>query len=359
MKATVRKIRLPKKSKSAAVETVLVLRTVDKDRKAYGGFVWPESGPVEAPDWDPKAVCGAGLHGCAKGVGNLSLLNWHIDALWQVVEVQKDSIVDLAGKVKFPRGVVLYTGDRQTAANMIADRYPEAIVIGAARTAGYAGTATAGYAGTATAGYAGTATAGDAGTATAGDAGTATAGDAGTATAGTRGTATAGYAGTATAGYAGTATAGDAGTATAGYAGTATAGTRGTATAGYEGTATAGYEGTATAGDAGTATAGYAGTATAGYAGTATAGDAGTATAGDAGTATAGTRGTATAGYAGTATAGYEGTATAGENGILQIRYYDQAKERCRIATAYIGEEGIQAGKKYRLDGSLKFVEVA
>jgi hypothetical protein len=160
--------------------------------------------------------------------------------------------------------------------------------------------------------------------------------------------ATSGYAGTATAGDAGTATAGYAGTATAGDRGTATAGDRGTATAGYRGTATAGYRGTATAGYAGTATAGDRGTATAGYRGTATAGDAGTATAGDRGTATAGDRGTATAGDRGTATAGDRGTATAGDAGILNLRWWDG--ERCRIATFYVGENGVESNVKYGVD---------
>jgi hypothetical protein len=123
------------------------------------------------------------------------------------------------------------------------------------------------------------------------------------------------------------------GTATAGYRGTATAGYRGTATAGDEGTATAGYRGTATAGYRGTATAGYRGTATAGYRGTATAGDAGTATAGDAGTATAGDAGTATAGYRGT----------------VLIRYWDESAGRYRIIAGYIGEDGIEPNKAYRV----------
>jgi hypothetical protein len=138
-------------------------------------------------------------------------------------------------------------------------------------------------------------------------------------------------------GYAGTATAGDDGTATAGYAGTATAGDDGTATAGARGTATAGARGTATAGDDGTATAGYAGTATAG--------DDGTATAGARGTATAGARGTATAGDDGTATAGDDGTATAGDDGILNIRWWDG--KRYRIATFYVGENGIEPNVPY------------
>jgi len=72
------------------------------------------------------------------------------------------------------------------------------------------------------------------------------------------------------------------------------------------------------------------------------------------GTATVGYQGTATAGYKGTATAGYYGTATAGYYGILQIAYYDG---RRRIATAYVGENGILPNVKYKLDVNGRFVK--
>ncbi len=44
-------------------EKVLLLRTCDKDMKGHGGFQWPKSGPIEAPDWDPdpNVDCGQGL----------------------------------------------------------------------------------------------------------------------------------------------------------------------------------------------------------------------------------------------------------------------------------------------------------
>jgi hypothetical protein len=110
-----------------------------------------------------------------------------------------------------------------------------------------------------------------------------------------------------------------------------------------------------------TAVSGYKGTATAGEGGTATAGEGGTATAGDGGTATAGEDGTATAGEGGTATAGEGGTATAGKNGILNIKYWDEKNSRYRIATAYVGEDGIEPNVAYRLNCSSKkrkFVKV-
>jgi len=230
-----------------------VLRTCDADMRSYGGFRWPESGPVEAPDWSPESSCGDGLHGLRMGQGAGALLSWEADAKWLVVEVLAADVVDLGGKVKFPRGNVVFCGDQRGATDFLG-------ALGAVDIIG--ATVVAGNHGTATAGYRGTATAGDFGTATAGDRGTATAGALGTATAGALGTATAGYSGTAIAGYLGTATAaGDHGTAIAGYRGTATAaGNHGTATAGYRGTATAGYSGTATAGYGGTATAGDLGT---------------------------------------------------------------------------------------------------
>jgi hypothetical protein len=92
--------------------------------------------------------------------------------LWQVVEVLAAEVVDLDGKVKFPRGEVVYSGPRQGAIEIVAARAPAGTPI-------IYGTATAGDGGTATAGYRGTATAGDGGTATAGYRGTATAGDGG------------------------------------------------------------------------------------------------------------------------------------------------------------------------------------
>jgi hypothetical protein len=100
---------------------------------------------------------------------------------------------------------------------------------------------------------------------------------------------------------------------------------------------------TRSAGDRGTATAGYRGTATAGYRGTATAGDGGTATAGDGGTATAGDR----------------GTATAGPDGALVIHWYDARKGRYRVSAAEVGENGIKANTKYRLDADGRFVPVS
>ena len=242
-----------------------VLKTVAHDMTSRNGFKWPRRGRVEAPDWDPRPVCGGGLHGFLRGEGDGGLAMWFDDTIWLVIKV--DEWVDLDRKVKFPRGYVVLAGSREEATGWMKRRYPDAAVIGATVYAGDYGAATAGYRGFAKAGYEGSATAGYGGTAKAGDRGTAKAGD--------RGTASAGYDGTATAGYRGFAKAGYEGSATAGYGGTAKAGDRGTAKAGDRGTASAGYDGTAKAGSGGTASAGYRGIAMAGYAGKVMAGKGG------------------------------------------------------------------------------------
>ena len=179
------------------VETVLVMRTCNADMTAYGGFKWPESGLVEAPDWKPIAKCGHGLHGLLWGVGSASHLDLSDSAKGLVVRVAAELVVDLGGKVKFPRGEVVFCGDLKGAADYICAN-------GGAGRAVVRGTSTSGYDGTSTSGYDGTSTSGDRGTSTSGVSGTATAGDSGTATAGDRGTATAGVRGTATAGSGGT-----------------------------------------------------------------------------------------------------------------------------------------------------------
>ena len=131
-----------KNKKTITPDTVLVLRTCAPDMISHSGFRWPESGPVECPDWDPNPRCGGGLHGFLWGEGKGDLLNWDPDARWLVVEVLASDVVDLDGKVKFPRGVVVHCGDRKSATELI--QRPGKAVIGGTATAGYSGTATAG-----------------------------------------------------------------------------------------------------------------------------------------------------------------------------------------------------------------------
>ena len=167
------KVRTRKPAKPAvSPETILVLRTCNADMTSVhdGTFRWPKRGPVSCPDWSPEPKCGHGLHGFAKGEGDADLASSASYAVWLVVEVIASEIVPIGtDKVKFPRGNVLYAGDRDTATSMIVAKHPGSACIYAKVTAGDRGTATAGDIGTATAGNRGTATAGDGGTATAGN----------------------------------------------------------------------------------------------------------------------------------------------------------------------------------------------
>jgi len=174
-------------------EKVLVLRTCRADMSSYNRFKWPESGYVEAPDWEPTDECGNGLHGWLWGEGDGSLGNWSFDAKWLVVEVDADRVIDLEGKVKFPSGNVVFCGDRKGATGYILERAPGKNVIGATVTAGDYGAATVGYRGEAVAGDFGYASAGEYGSAVAGFKGVAVVRDYGVAMAGSYGTATAGY----------------------------------------------------------------------------------------------------------------------------------------------------------------------
>ena len=99
-----------KPKKTTAPEKVLVLRTCNADMTSHGGFKWPESGLVEAPDWKPTKECGNGLHGWLWGCGDWSLKIGDDSRKWLVIETDSKGIVELGGKVKFQSGNVLFVG---------------------------------------------------------------------------------------------------------------------------------------------------------------------------------------------------------------------------------------------------------
>ena len=140
-----------------------VLKQVSPTLQARGGFQYPSSGMVECPDWNPRAECGNGLHGWLRGEGDAGLASHGDSGKWLILSVPTKSIVDLVGKVKFPRAEVLKVGTRDECTSEMVRLCPGAAVIWGTATAGYRGTATAGDYGTATAGYYGTATAGEGG----------------------------------------------------------------------------------------------------------------------------------------------------------------------------------------------------
>jgi hypothetical protein len=80
---------------SSPGDLVYVLRSCKSDGTSHGGFRWPDSGPVECPDWSPAAECGHGLHGLLWGIGD-----WGLTALsdpnskWYVVAVPAETGLD-------------------------------------------------------------------------------------------------------------------------------------------------------------------------------------------------------------------------------------------------------------------------
>ena len=285
------------------MEKVLVLRTCAADMSAYGGFVWPESGLVAAPDWIPMPTYGGGLHGLLWGEGAGRRLSWEGDARWLVVSVLASEIVDLKNEVKFPRGEVVFCGTREAAIAYLSARLPSGrayAICGASAKVGAYESAIVGDYGTASAGAYGTAIAGEFGRASAGDYSIVKVGD------------------------------------------------YGIATVEDCGVVTAGHRGTVTAGDFSLAVAGDFGRVSAGDHSIVKVGDYGIATVGDCSMVTAGHRGTVTAGDFSLVVAGVEGHVTAGKGSVIRIR----------TATGIIGQGGLLPGVKYRLDEAGAFVPV-
>lgn len=99
---------LREKIKAGAL--ALAIKRVSTEGTGFGGFPWPESGPVAAPDWTPEPVCYGGLFGCLWGVG-VSVYLPDEDDPCRVIAVDPESCVDVDGnKVKFPSGVVVFSG---------------------------------------------------------------------------------------------------------------------------------------------------------------------------------------------------------------------------------------------------------
>jgi len=187
-----------KKKKTKAAEHVYVLRCCLASMISTNGFRWPESGQVECPDWSAEAKCGNGLHGWLWGEGNISVATGYDDpaSRWLVVKVARADVVNLDGKVKFPRGEVVFCGDRSAAAAEIRRLGATGAVIGTvalsedakiALAGGARSTLTGGYGSTLTGGYGSTLTGGDGSTLTGGARSTLTGGDGSTLTGGENG----------------------------------------------------------------------------------------------------------------------------------------------------------------------------
>ena len=66
---------------------------------------------------------------------------------------------------------------------------------------------------------------------------------------------------------------------------------------------------------------------------------------------------TLTGGDGSTLTGGDRSTLTGGECSTLQVKWWDHVASRERIATAYVGEDGIEANTAYKLDDNHQFIK--
>ena len=98
---------------------------------------------------------------------------------------------------------------------------------------------------------------------------------------------------------------------------------------------------------------------TSGYQGTSNSGYRGTSNSGVQGISNSGNYGTSTSGYRGTSNSGDKGTSNSGDKGILIIKYWNSEKERFMVATAYVGENGIEPNIPYKLDENHNFIKVS
>ena len=172
-------------------DKVLVLRTSDKNHQSYGGFQWPKEvgAKVVCRDWEPTGECGNGLHGALWGEGDGGLFSWDKNAVWQVVEVDKESIIDLRGKVKFPECVIRHIGNQESATKYLSENGGlDKAIIGGTSTSGHFGISISGDEGISTSGEKGTSISGEKGTSTSGHFGISISGDFGTSTSGLGGT---------------------------------------------------------------------------------------------------------------------------------------------------------------------------
>ena len=64
-----------------------------------------------------------------------------------------------------------------------------------------------------------------------------------------------------------------------------------------------------------------------------------------------------TGGHYSTLTGGDGSTLTGGECSTLQVKWWDHVASRERIATAYVGEDGIEANTAYKLDDNHQFIK--
>ena len=166
-------------------QALVLRRCYRKEGKltSRNNFIWPEKGPVEAPDFKPTFKRGHGLHGLLWGAGSPSYLDgdtW----LCVLVDADSDNLMtgqgELTCKCKFRAALDVSVGELSEIIGNIQRYAPAGTLINFAiqgckedskstQTAGYKSTQTAGDESTQTAGHKSTQTAGNESTQTAWD----------------------------------------------------------------------------------------------------------------------------------------------------------------------------------------------
>ena len=88
-------------------------------------FEWPREfgAEVVCNTYSPSKTCGNGLHGLKWGYGDHGYLSYCESAIWQIVEVDENEMVEIGdAKVKFRTGRMIYTGDL-AGASMVLERF--------------------------------------------------------------------------------------------------------------------------------------------------------------------------------------------------------------------------------------------
>ena len=110
-----------------ALSTELILKNIEAGMVSYNGFVWPKSGKVICPDWEPTFQCGHGFHGLLRGEGSGQYFCTKSNAVWLVIEAKKKDILtgrgELQDKCKFRAGKVIYCGAFDGAQAVIVAQY--------------------------------------------------------------------------------------------------------------------------------------------------------------------------------------------------------------------------------------------
>ena len=207
---------------------VLVLRVNDENNcSRYCNFQYPTKiGEwVEAPDFKQNGQCGNGLHGLMKGVQDAGCLHVNSEKdLWVLIEVHKNDIIDLNGKVKFKGGYIYFIGNKAEATSILFKIYGNIGIHNVTLTGGDYSTLTGGDYSTLTGGHFSTLTGGGWSTLTGGRYSTLTGGDYSTLTGGDWSIFTGGHYSTLTGGDYSTLTGGDWSTLTGGRYSTLTGG---------------------------------------------------------------------------------------------------------------------------------------